>query len=59
VASSINARNYDAWVKYLLAADLPYAQIRLRSGRLIDHPQAAKRRPMSAAKIAQQIRSLA
>jgi site-specific recombinase XerD len=53
VASSISARNYDAWVKHLLAADLPYAQIRLKSGRLIDHPQASRRRPMSAAKIAQ------
>jgi hypothetical protein len=53
VASSISARNSDAWVKHLLAGDLPYAQIRLKSVRLIDHPRASRRQPMSAAKIAQ------
>ena len=51
VASSISARSYDCWVKHLLAADLPYAQIRLKNGRLIDHPRASRRE--SAAKIAQ------
>jgi hypothetical protein len=34
-------------------ADLPYEQIGLRNGKLIDHPYAANPRPMSAAKIAQ------
>jgi site-specific recombinase XerD len=53
VASSVSARNYDAWIKHLLAADLPYAQIRLKNGRLIEHPRASRREPMSAAKIAQ------
>ena len=32
LASSISARNYHAWVKDLLAGDLPYAQIRLKNG---------------------------
>jgi site-specific recombinase XerD len=53
VASSISARNYDGWVKHLLAADLPYTPIRLKNGRLMDHPRASRRQPMSAAKIAQ------
>jgi site-specific recombinase XerD len=53
LTSSISAKNYDAWVRHLLTADLPYAQIRLKNGRLIDHPRAIKRQPMSAAKIAQ------
>jgi site-specific recombinase XerD len=53
VAASISAKNYDARVKHLLAADLRYAQIRLKNGRLMEHPRANKRQPMSAAKIAQ------
>ena len=52
-AASISAKNYDSWVKHLLAADLPYTPIRLKNGRLIDHPRASRRQPMSAAKIAQ------
>ncbi|MDQ3811856.1 MAG: hypothetical protein M3336_16360, partial [Chloroflexota bacterium] len=53
VASSISARNYDGWVKHLQAADLPYTPIKLKNGRLMDHPRASRRQPMSAAKIAQ------
>jgi site-specific recombinase XerD len=53
LASSISARNYDGWVKHLLAADLPYTPIRLKNGRSMDHPRASRRQPMSAAKIAQ------
>jgi len=52
-ASSISAKNYDGWVKHLLAADLAYTQIRLKNGRLMDHPRASSRQPMSAAKVAQ------
>jgi site-specific recombinase XerD len=58
VASSISARSYDSWVKHLLAADLPYERIRLRNGRLIDHPLAASPRPMSIAKIGQHTAAL-
>ena len=36
-----------------MAGDLPYAQIRLKNGRLIEHPRASRREPTSAAKIAQ------
>jgi len=53
LASSISARNYDGWVKHLLAADLPYTPIGLKNGRLMDHPRASRRQPMSAARIAQ------
>lgn len=53
VAASISARSYDSWVRHLLSADLPYGQIKLRNGKLIDHPCAANPQPMSVAKIAQ------
>jgi site-specific recombinase XerD len=53
VGSSIGAKNYDAWIKHLLAGDLPHAQIRLTNGRLIDYPRVGKRQPMRVAKIAQ------
>jgi site-specific recombinase XerD len=53
IASSISAKNYDGWIKHLLAADLLYTPIRLKNGRLMDHPRASRRQPMSAAKIVQ------
>ena len=58
VVASISARSYDSWVRHLLTADLPYEQIRLRNGKLIDHPCAANPQPMSAAKIAQHTAAL-